>query len=485
MPKGTEKQTVEEQFNKGLNINSLDLLPMPKSGSTLPQRQNVTAPERQVTPEASRRAIDPAARNYADVADEDLPRPKRDNQSPGDKIASSLEIPLTAASGYWFARKGGYKIAAQNSEKLHNLSDHAIKEELAVDFGRSRIDLTKELKTRYEASVLKVNEVVASEPHLFDEGYRFEFNKTGVSEEMSRKLYRGNNIGEVIGALDNIPVKDLTTDQIKQVGEYAEHLSGSPLLKDEGLAHHATTMNANAAKLAEAEAHLLANTGSLEMKVAAENEFYSSIRNLRTNLGAKKLEADAVVQAIAKEQPDLLEFGRRFEFDPDITPEKVAELKRPTHLNGLIEAIDKTHAPGSKVLITSQGEHLKALSGLSQDVLIQSEGLTEMAGRLEANAAKVVESRVKAFSLLSSEQATFMKKSMGVLGAGIATNWVIDKALFDGHKPGLISYAADLGAPAVLLTGLSMKVKFGVMVGAHIAARLSEKPEPEYRKKRQ
>ncbi len=429
----------------------------------------------------------PPVYNFEPMAPEaeELPGPIKKQTSAQEEIAGLFETSLMLTSGYLSADRGSKKIAALASEKLFTLSDYAITEDLALDFLQSRHDITKELKSRFEISSKQISEMVTAEPDLFKPGYRFEFGKSSIADEMKNKLYRGGNIGEVLDALDNIPQQNLNFGQIQEVANYAEHLGKSPLIKEEGLIHLTEQVVNGSAKLEKVYTEILSNSGSDLARSVAESDLQVAVKNLRMNLGSKKFEADEYIRRLGIDQPELLEYGPRFEFDESISPERIAELKRPSQLNELIEAIERTNAPNSKVLITSQGEHLENLKGLSESAIVKSEGLTDMAARLEKNAAKVITARTKAFELLGQEPSRFMMKSLGILGAGLATNWLVDKALFNNQKPGFNSYTVDVAAPMILFSDFSPKIKFGAIVGAHILARLSEKPAAETKKKYQ
>lgn len=423
---------------------------------------------------------------YSDL---NVPRPKRQEFTAGEQIARGIEIPSALLAGYFASKKGNENAAAKANVKVGSLTEHAIPQELATDFTVSRTQLTAALKSKFHEAAGVVDNIVTSEPHLFEEGYRFEFEKAELSETLSKNLHRPGNLDEVIQALDNVPKSSLGVDQLKQVSEYAEHLGKSPLIQSEGLGQLAADLDASAVKFMEASAKAGPGVGGSTLTeaglaaVEAEKEMYEKLATLRSNLGLKKAEADLVMQDMMKENPKLFEFGKRFEFDPEVSPEKVATLKRPHQLKELVELVEKTHAPSSEKLITSQGEHLMALKGISENPAIKSVGLTDMAQALESNAMKVTETRLNAFNMLSKEQASFMKRSMMVLGAGVGTNYQMDKMFFDKAVPGMLTHAANIGAPAILLTGFNAKVKFGVIVGSHLAARLAEREEP-YVKKR-
>ena len=198
---------------------------------------------------------------------------------------------------------------------------------------------------------------------------------------------------------------------------------------------------------------------------------------LRQNVGLSKHAADLDLQAVMRTEPELFVEGRRFEFDPDITPDQAAALKRPDELQELLSKIEKTHNADSPKLITSQGEHLEDLKGLSQNAVIKREGLEQLATALETNVDEVIKSRSTAFNLMVEKQAGIMKKSLLTLGAGVGANWAIDRVFFNGQDTGAFTHAANIFAPAILLTDFNPKLKFGVIAGSHLLARISEIPK--------
>jgi hypothetical protein len=154
----------------------------------------------------------------------------------------------------------------------------------------------------------------------------------------------------------------------------------------------------------------------------------------------------------------------------------LAALKRPDELQELLSKIEKTHNADSPKLITSQGEHLEDLKGLSQNAVIKREGLEQLATALETNVDEVVKSRSTAFNLMVEKQAGIMKKSLLTLGAGVGANWLMDRVFFNGQDTGMTTHTANILGPGILLSKFNAPVKFGVIAGSHLLARISEIP---------
>lgn len=419
------------------------------------------------------------------IKDDEIPRPHRSKLTAGQELSNMVEIPSAVLSGYLMAKRGSQNAAESAGAKVATLTDHAIPQNLATDFNISREDLTTRLRSKLTQASTTADAAFQADPSLLDKGYRFEFEKANLADDLVKKLHRPGDLDEVLKAIDNVPKTALTPEQLIQVSEYSEHLGKSPLLQQEDLTKWTTELDVNAEKFRKALAEA-GPGGASELTEAgraanlAEREFYGSLQNLRANIGLSKHAADLEMQELMKSNPSLFETGRRFEFDPALSAEKVAELKRPEQLKGLLGQIEKTHAPGAEKLITSQGEHLAALKGLSKHPVIESEGLSDMAATLEKNAGKIIESRGKAFSLLGQEQASFMKTSLLTLGAGVGINWAVDKLAFRDQTAGVLTHGANILGPAILLSNYKPQIKLGVIVGSHVLARIAEMPSKDH-----
>jgi len=510
-----QENAVLKRFHSGLNLNSVDIhKDAPGKAAEAPANTAKDLPALTVQPEPTLRRLpattapEIAAPSQAEtvlrrvpepkpvapvIRDEDVARPHRSNMTAAQELSKMIEVPEALLSGYLLAKRGSQNVAESAGSKVASLSDHAIPQALATDFNISREDLTTRLKGKLTTASATADAAFAADPTLLDKGYRFEFEKANLAEDMMKKLHRPGDLDEVLKAIDNVPKNALTVEQLQQVSEYSEHLGKSPLLQQEDLTKWTSELDVSAEKFRKALADA-GPGGASELTEAgraanlAEKEFYGHLQNLRANIGLSKHAADLEMQELMRTNPTLFETGRRFEFDPALSAEKVAELKRPEQLKGLLGQIEKTHAPGADKLITSQGEHLAALKGLSKNPLIKSEGLADMAATLETNAGKIIESRSKAFSLLGKEQSTFMKTSLLTLGAGVGVNWAIDKVAFSGQTAGTLTHGANIFGPAILLSSFKPQVKFGVIVGSHLLARIAERPsnqhlESSYKKK--
>ncbi len=515
-----QENAILKRFHSGLNLNSVDIHKDPSAkGVETPATTAKDLPDLTVQPDANLRRLpvtneqaapaEPTLRRLPVtneqaastettlrrvpepkpatpvIKDEDVARPYRSHLTAGQELSNMIEIPSALLSGYLLARRGSKNVAESAGAKVATLSDHAIPQAIATDFNISREDLTTRLKSKLTAASATADAAVQADPSLLDKGYRFEFEKANLAEDMVKKLHRPGDLDEVLKAIDNVPKTALSAEQLQQVSEYSEHLGKSPLLQQEDLTKWTTELDESAKRFSKALADA-GPGGASDLTEAgraanlAEKEFYGSLQNLRANIGLSKHAADLEMQELMKTHPTLFETGRRFEFDPALSAEKVAELKRPEQLKGLLGQIEKTHAPGAEKLITSQGEHLVALKGLSQNPVIQSEGLSDMAATLEKNAGKIIESRGKAFSLLGQEQATFMKTSLLTLGAGVGINWAVDKLAFKDQTAGVLTHGANIFGPAILLSNYKPQIKLGVIVGSHVLARIAEKPSSDH-----
>lgn len=515
-----QENAILKRFHSGLNLNSVDIHKDPAAkGTEAPASTARDLPGLTVQPDANLRRLpaiteqatpsEPTLRRLPAITeqatpsetilrrvpepkpiapvikDEDVARPYRSNLTAAQELSNMIEIPSALLSGYLLAKRGSQNVADTAGAKVATLSDHAIPQNLATDFNISREDLTTRLKGKLTAASATADAAVQADPSLLDKGYRFEFEKANLAEDMMKKIHRPGDLDEVLKAIDNVPKTALSAEQLQQVSEYSEHLGKSPLLQQEDLAKWTTELDESAKKFSQALADA-GPGGASELTEAgraanlAEKEFYGSLQNLRANIGLSKHAADLEMQELMKTHPTLFETGRRFEFDPAVSAEKVAELKRPEQLKGLLGQIERTHAPGAEKLITSQGEHLVALKGLSKNPIIQSEGLSDMAATLEKNAGKIIESRSKAFNLLGKEQATFMKTSLLTLGTGVGINWAVDKLAFKDQTAGILTHGANIFGPAILLSTYKPQVKLGVIVGSHVLARIAEMPSNEH-----
>ncbi len=523
------ERPILESFHGGLNLNSLDIMKssaeptlssLPALSEQLQQQQplrrlpalseqqplqaqptlrRLPTPSESTTrqPETAPRRPETQAPK-APTEDAEVPRPHRNKRSAWQELSSNvIEMPSALASGYFMANRAGENVAKANVIKVKSLSEIAVPKEIAIDFNTSREQLSAKLKSRLSEAKAAVESTLEANPSLNERGYAYQFKKAQLSEKMWDRIHRPGNLNEVISAIDKVPryvsleqleklqqgkVPEsavLTPEKLQQASEYLEHLGKSPLLQEEDMTNWTTELNENARKFREALAQSTPTdlTESGRVTQAAEKEFYDSVLNLRHNVGLKKHAADLDLQELIRTEPDLFVEGNRFEFDPDITPEKAAELKRPDELRELLSKVEKTHNPEAEKLITSQGEHLENLRGLSKNAVIQREGLTEVATSLENNAAKVIQSRSTAFNAMLGEQPRLVRTALLTLGAGVGANWAIDRLFFNGQNTGMTTHAANIFAPAILLSDFNPKLKFGVIAGSHLLARISEIPK--------
>jgi hypothetical protein len=117
---------------------------------------------------------------------------------------------------------------------------------------------------------------------------------------------------------------------------------------------------------------------------------------------------------------------------------------------------------------------LNMLTDLHKLPAARIEGLSPELRRLENLGLKVNEEVAESTISLAAESRALIFKNAGIIGAGIATNAIIEKTLLKNSAPSGLTMAADFASPFVVLTELPLWAKFSVIVGAHALTRLAE-----------
>ncbi len=78
-------------------------------------------------------------------------------------------------------------------------------------------------------------------------------------------------------------------------------------------------------------------------------------------------------------------------------------------------------------------------------------------------------------SALRAANTNLVFKSVGTLAGAWVTNRATDALVDTKHGPSMVTWAADIAAPAILFTNKSMLMKFGVVTSSHLVAKLYDK----------
>jgi len=117
---------------------------------------------------------------------------------------------------------------------------------------------------------------------------------------------------------------------------------------------------------------------------------------------------------------------------------------------------------------------LKNIIDLHRNPVAISEGLAPELAKLEGLGATVSDQVARSTITMAEESSKVMFKNIGVVGAGLATNYVMEKTLLRNSSPNRLTIAADISSPFIVLTDLPLWAKFSVIVGAHALTRLAE-----------
>jgi hypothetical protein len=141
---------------------------------------------------------------------------------------------------------------------------------------------------------------------------------------------------------------------------------------------------------------------------------------------------------------------------------------RYTNLNSLRESLIHNWPPGSS-----------STSVLPRDIgakaFMQAENLTDVATKFDQAGIKYADEAAQTVEnnkALRFAKGSYVLKSGATLGAAWLTNAGIDAVFNPKVGPSYLTWTADIVSPAVLLTNKSMLVKFGVVTGAHVAAKV-------------
>ncbi len=109
---------------------------------------------------------------------------------------------------------------------------------------------------------------------------------------------------------------------------------------------------------------------------------------------------------------------------------------------------------------------------------IQAEKLVAEAAKFDAAGAAFTGEVTKVLqnnNALRAANTNQVFKGAGVMAGAWLTNTATDVLVNTKHGPSMVTWTADLASPAILFTGRSMLTKFGVVAGAHLAAKLYDK----------
>ena len=115
---------------------------------------------------------------------------------------------------------------------------------------------------------------------------------------------------------------------------------------------------------------------------------------------------------------------------------------------------------------------------LQASPLIKAEGLVTEAARFDAAGSAFTGQVTKVLAAndaLRAGNTNLVFKSAGAMAGAWVTNTATDVLINTKHGPSKVTWAADLLSPAILLTNKSMLVKFGVVAGSHLVAKLYDK----------
>jgi hypothetical protein len=117
---------------------------------------------------------------------------------------------------------------------------------------------------------------------------------------------------------------------------------------------------------------------------------------------------------------------------------------------------------------------LRNIVDLHNNPVAIAEGLSPELAKLESLGAEVSDQAARSTISMASESRSLLLKNAAVVGAGLATNFIIEKTLLSNSAPNRLTIASDIASPFIVLTDLPLWAKFSVIVGAHALTRLSE-----------
>ena len=228
---------------------------------------------------------------------------------------------------------------------------------------------------------------------------------------------------------------------------------------------------------------LRADIGSIE-KLADTHEMHE-FRNLGTTLKGRidNLTADANRNVIALQdaKPELFDthsnrgvFGDRVIKIPRgglLNESETAIVDRASNLQFLGESVRRGVATESVPKFKSG---LNLLKDLHLQPAAVEEGLAGDLERLQDLGGTVRYQVAKSTVSLGAESQTLMNRNIGIVGAGLGTNYLLEKYVFTNSAPNRLTIGIDMVSPSIILTELPLWAKFGVIVGAHAVSRLAE-----------
>lgn len=212
------------------------------------------------------------------------------------------------------------------------------------------------------------------------------------------------------------------------------------------------------------------------------NEFRSLGSSLRSKAGNLSALAQDDVVAMQTAKPHLFDnmssSGTTFKGLNLKTPKyglmsdaEKAVIDRAGSLNYISESLRR----GVNTTNTANFKSgLRNIVDLHNNPVARAEGLSPELMKLERLGAEVSDQAARSTISMAAESRAVLLKNAGIVGAGLATNFVIEKTLLRNSAPNRLTIAADVASPFIVLTDLPLWAKFSVIVGAHALTRLSE-----------
>jgi hypothetical protein len=211
------------------------------------------------------------------------------------------------------------------------------------------------------------------------------------------------------------------------------------------------------------------------------HEFKNLGTSLRSEVGALTHNAQQDVLQLQDTRPELFDLNASRGTYADralkvpkwnlLNPSERAVIDKAGNLEYLGESLRR----GINTTNTANFKSgLNMLTGLHKNPTAVSEGLSPALRRLEDLGFRVNEQAAESTVTLAAESRGVMLKNIGVVGAGIGTNMLIEKYLLKNTAPSTITIATDIVSPSIILTELPLWAKFSVIVGAHAMTRFAE-----------
>ncbi|MBU6454335.1 MAG: hypothetical protein KGS72_21335 [Cyanobacteria bacterium REEB67] len=286
------------------------------------------------------------------------------------------------------------------------------------------------------------------------------------------------NLAQIVGApadserehLPRPPYDPLTTgDKVASVADFFGSAAGGAYalnrFRNEGMHVLGTDIKSLDRLASSSELHEFKNLGT----------------SLRSEIGALTHSAQRDVLHLQESRPELFDLNASRGTYADrllkvpkwnlLNPSERALIDKAGNLEYLGESLRR----GINTTNTANFKSgLNMLNGLHKNPTAVSEGLSPALRRLEDLGYRVNEQAAESTVSLAGESRALMLKNIGVVGAGIGANMLIEKYLLKNSAPSSITIATDIVSPSIILTELPLWAKFGVIVGAHAVTRFAE-----------